>query len=142
MKQAKSGDTVRIHYTGRLQDGSEFDSSQGGEPLEFKIGDKAIIPALEEAIIGLEVGESGDIEIASVDAYGARFEEAVQQIERSEIPDEVEIIVGGHLQATAPNGEQMMLMVTELTDTHVTLDANHPLADQDLHFTYELIAIV
>lgn len=142
MTQAKAGDTVRVHYTGRLGDGREFDSSVGRDPLEFTIGSRSLIPAFEDAVIGLDVGQSESLTIPAADAYGARVQEAIQTVERSMIPPEVELELGKVLQATAPGGQQMMLTVIELTDETVTLDANHPLAGEDLTFDIELVAIV
>jgi peptidylprolyl isomerase len=142
MAQAKSGDTVQVHYTGRLADGREFDSSVGRDPLEFTIGSRSLIPAFEDAVIGLDVGQSETLTIPAVDAYGTRVDEAVQTVERSMIPSEVELAPGKVLQATAPGGQEMMLTVVDLTDDTVTLDANHPLAGEDLTFDIELVAIV
>jgi len=142
MTQAKSGDTVRIHYTGKLTDGTQFDSSEGRDPLEFALGAGAIIPGLEQAIIGMAVGDANTVTIAAADAYGPRHPEAVQTVERSQIPDHVELSVGGQLQAQAPSGQQLLLTVIELTEETVTLDANHPLAGEDLVFNVELVAIV
>ena len=142
MTQAKTGDTVKIHYSGKLDDGTEFDSSAGRDPLEFKIGEGTIIPTLEEAVVGMTVGDTDTVNIAADDAYGPRREEAVQTVERSMIPDAVELTVGGQVQATAPNGQQLVLTVVEVTDASVTLDANHPLAGQDLTFNIELVEIV
>ncbi len=142
MTQAKTGDTVRIHYSGRLDDGTQFDSSAGRDPPQFTIGEGTIIPTLEEAIVGMAVGDTDTVNIAAEDAYGPRREEAVQTIERSMIPEEVELSVGGQVQATAPNGQQLVLTVVEMTDASVTLDANHPLAGQDLTFDIELVEIV
>lgn len=142
MTQAKSGDTVRIHYTGKLTDGTRFDSSEGRDPLEFALGAGSIIPGLEQAIIGMAVGDSSTVTIAAEDAYGPRHPEAVQTVERTQIPDHVELAVGGQLQAQAPSGQQLLLTVIELTEETVTLDANHPLAGKDLVFDVELVAIV
>lgn len=142
MAQAKAGDTVRVHYTGRLADGREFDSSVGRDPLEFTIGSRSLIPAFEDAVIGLDIGQSENLTIPAADAYGARVDEAVQTVERSMIPAEVELEPGKVLQATAPGGQQMMLTVVELTDETVTLDANHPLAGEDLTFDIKLVEIV
>ncbi len=142
MAQAKNGDTVRIHYTGKLNDGTEFNSSAGHDPMEFTLGEGSVIPGFEEAVVGMNAGDKKTIEIASDDAYGPRHEEGVQEIERSTIPDEIELKVGAQLQATAPDGNAMMLVVTALNDTHVTMDANHPLAGHDLTFNLELVEIV
>lgn len=142
MAQAKSGDTVRIHYTGKLTDGTQFDSSEGRDPLEFALGAGSIIPGLEQAIIGMAEGDKDTVTIAADDAYGPRHAEAVQTVERSQIPDHVELAVGGQLQAQAPSGQQLLLTVVEVTEETVTLDANHPLAGEDLVFEVELVAIV
>lgn len=142
MTQAKSGDTVRIHYTGKLDDGTQFDSSEGRDPLQFKIGEGAIIPTLEEAVVGMSVGDMETVSVAAEDAYGPRRDEAVQTVERSMIPENVDLTVGGRLQATAPDGQQLVLTVVDVTDTAVTLDANHPLAGEDLTFDIELVEIV
>ncbi|MBT5047963.1 MAG: peptidylprolyl isomerase [Rhodospirillaceae bacterium] len=142
MTQAKAGDTVRMHYTGKLNDGTEFDSSSGRDPLEFKIGEETIIPTLEQAVIGMTAGATQTVTIAADDAYGPRQDDAVQTVERSMIPENVELTVGGQLQAQAPNGQQLLLTVVEMTDESVTLDANHPLAGMDLTFDIELVEIV
>lgn len=142
MTEAKAGDTVRMHYTGKLNDGTEFDSSSGRDPLEFKIGENTIIPTLETAVIGMSAGDTQTVNITAVDAYGPRQDDAIQTVERSMIPENVELIVGGQLQAQAPNGQQLLLIVVELSDESVTLDANHPLAGKDLTFDIELVEIV
>ena len=142
MTQAKQGDTVRVHYTGRLTDGREFDSSSGREPLEFTIGERKLIPAFEEAVVGLETGQSEQVTIAADDAYGQRRDEAVQTVERALLPPEIDLAVGNVLQATAPGGGRVTLTVVEISDETVTLDANHPLAGEDLTFDIELVEIV
>lgn len=142
MAQANTGDTVRIHYSGKLTDGTLFDSSDGGDPLEFKIGENTIIPKLEASVVGMSVGDKATVDIAAADAYGPRMDDAVQSVERSMIPDEVDLTVGGQLQATAPDGKQLILTVMEVNESTVTLDGNHPLAGQDLVFDIELTEIV
>lgn len=138
---AKNGDTVKIHYAGTLEDGSQFDSSTGRDPLEFKIGEGSIIPKLEEAVIGMTEGDTNKVKIAAEDAYGPHRPEAIQTVERSMIPENIELVVGGQLQATAPDGQQLLLTVTSVEEDQVTLDANHPLAGEDLTFEIELVAI-
>jgi len=142
MSEAKEGDTVKVHYTGKLDDGTEFDSSAGRDPLEFAIGTRTLIPGFEEAVVGMTVGDSKTVQIASEEAYGPHHQEAVQTVPRSEIPAQIDLSVGNVLQATAPNGQQMALTVVELTEEAVTLDANHPLAGKDLTFEIELVEIV
>ena len=142
MTQANHGNTVRIHYSGKLTDGTLFDSSDGGDPLEFKIGENTIIPKLEVSVVGMNIGDKATVDIDSADAYGPRMDDAVQTVERSMIPQEVDLAVGGQLQATAPDGKQLILTVLEVNDETVTLDGNHPLAGQDLVFDLELVEIV
>jgi peptidylprolyl isomerase len=142
MSQANDGDTVKIHYSGKLTDGTLFDSSDGRDPLEFKIGENTIIPKLEESVVGMTVGDKATVTIDAADAYGPRMDEAVQTVERTMIPDEVDLTVGRQLQATAPNGNQLVLTVVEVNEQTVTLDGNHPLAGQDLVFDIELVEII
>jgi peptidylprolyl isomerase len=142
MAAANSGDTVCIHYTGKLKDVTVFDSSDGREPLEFTIGQNMIIPTLEAAVIGMNIGDTDTVEIDAEDAYGPHMPEAIQSVERSMIPDEVELEIGVQIQATTPDGEIRVLTVVELDDTAATLDGNHPLAGEDLTFEIEFIKIV
>ena len=128
MSEAKSGDTVRLHYTGRLDDGSEFDSSEGRDPLEITLGQNAVIPGFENAVIGMTVGDTTTVNIATADAYGPHQPEGVQEVDRSMIPAEVNVDIGARLEATGPDNQPMVLTVVAVTDDKVTLDANHPLA--------------
>ncbi|SDY36169.1 FKBP-type peptidyl-prolyl cis-trans isomerase [Citreimonas salinaria] len=141
MTQVKTGDTVRIHYTGTLQDGSTFDSSAGREPLEFKVGDGQIIPGLESAVPGMSVGDKKTVEVPADEAYGQPNPQALQAVPRTEIPDEIPLEVGTQLQVQTPTGQVMPVTVADVTDTEVTLDANHPLAGKDLKFDIELVEI-
>lgn len=142
MTQAKSGDTVQVHYTGTLNDGSQFDSSHGADPIEFTIGDGNLIAGFEQAIVGMTAGDSKSVNIPSDKAYGPHHQDLVHEVERERIPPEVTLEVGGQLQASGPNGEPVRLTVVGLTDDKATLDANHPLAGEDLTFALELVAIV
>lgn len=143
MAEAKEGDTVKVHYTGTLaEDGTEFDSSSGREPLEFAVGTRTLIPGFEEAVVGMAPGDTKRVEIASSEAYGPHHAEAVQTVQRSEIPPQIDLAIGNVLQATAPNGQQLALTVVSLDEETVTLDANHPLAGKDLVFEIELVEIV
>lgn len=141
MAEAKSGDTVKVHYTGTLDDGSVFDSSKGRDPLEFTVGAGQVIPGFDEAVSGMNPGESKKVKIEADSAYGQRNEELVQKVERSALPDDMELEVGVRLQAAQPDGRTMILTVVELTDDSVTLDANHPLAGEALSFEIELVEI-
>ena len=142
MTKAKIGDTVRVHYTGKLTDGSEFDSSAGREPLEFQIGAGRIIPGLERQIVGMVVGEASTVSVPAEEAYGPRDADAVQRVPRSAIPSDAPLAVGSRLMAETEDGEQLMLTVVALDDAMVTLDANHPLAGKELVFEIELIEIL
>ncbi len=142
MTQAKSGDTVRIHYTGTLDDGTQFDSSAGRDPLEFALGGGQVIPGFDNAVDGMAVGDSKTVTIPPEEAYGQRHEQLVQQVSRSALPDEIEPAVGMQLQSQSPEGQVMMLVVTEVEEESITVDANHPLAGQALTFDIELVEIV
>ena len=142
MTQAKSGDTVRIHYTGTLDDGTQFDSSAGRDPLEFALGGGQVIPGFDSAVDGMAVGDSKTVTIPPEEAYGQRHEQLVQQVSRSALPDEIEPAVGMQLQSQSPEGQVMMLVVTEVEEESITVDANHPLAGQALTFDIELVEIV
>lgn len=142
MTQAKNGDTVRIHYVGRLSDGTKFDSSSNDEPLEFKIGAGQILPGLDREIEGMEVGAKATVTIQAKDAYGEHNPDRVQAIPRSKIPDDMEVSAGQHLQARTSDGRDILLTVVEVHDHEVTVDGNHPLAGKDLVFDVELVEIV
>lgn len=142
MTQAKSGDTVRIHYTGTLDDGTQFDSSAGRDPLEFALGAGQVIPGFDNAVDGMAVGDSKTVTIPVEEAYGERHEQLVQQVSRSALPDDIEPAVGMQLQSQSPEGQVMMLVVTEVEEESITVDANHPLAGQALTFAIELVEIV
>ena len=141
MTQVKQGDTVRIHYTGTLNDGSTFDSSQGRDPLEFVVGSGQIIPGLDSAIPGMEVGEKKTVSVPADEAYGQPDPAARQAVPRGEIPAEIPLDLGTQLQVQTPTGQVMPVTVVEVTETEVTLDANHPLAGKDLTFAIELMEI-
>ena len=142
MTEAKAGDTVRIHYTGTLNDGSTFDSSEGRQPLEFTVGAGQIIPGLDREIAGMNVGDSRDVKVDSSEAYGPHDAQKVQVVPRSAMPQEVEVAPGMQLQARTPDGQTVPLIVTKVEEQEVTVDANHPLAGQDLNFAGELVEIV
>ena len=141
MTQAKAGDTVAIHYTGTLADGSQFDSSEGRDPLRFTLGSGQIIAGLDGAITGMSQGEKKSVTIAAAEAYGDHRPGAVQAVPRAQIPAEIPLEVGGGLQVQTPDGQTIPVTVTSVTDEEVTLDANHPLAGKDLTFAVELVEI-
>lgn len=141
MTALKSGDTVAIHYTGTLLDGSIFDSSDGREPLEFEVGSGMIIPGLDNAMPGMEVGEKKIVKIACADAYGPLNPEMRQAVPREGIPADIPLEVGTQLQMQTPDGQAMPVMVVEVNEATVMLDANHPLAGKDLQFDIEVVSI-
>lgn len=142
MSQVNNGDTVRIHYTGKLPDGTQFDSSADREPLEFEVGSGQIIPGLDRQIEGMAVGENGTLTVPADEAYGPRDENQIQKVARTDLPPELELAVGTNLQATTPDGRQVPLTVVDVNEEEVTVDANHPLAGQDLVFDVEVVEIV
>ena len=141
MPRAQSGDLVRIHYTGRLDDGRTFDTSREGEPLEFTLGDGAVIPGFEEAVVGMTPGETKTVSLAPEDAYGPHRPEMVQEVERGLLPANMQLKPGLQLQAQSRDGEPLLLVVREVADDKVTLDANHPLAGERLTFDIELVEL-
>lgn len=141
MTHATAGKTVRIHYTGTLEDGSVFDSSEGRDPLEFTVGSGQIIPGLDRAIDGMATGEQKTVTIPSAEAYGDYQAEAKQDVPREQIPADIPLDPGTMLNMQTPDGRQVPVQVAEVTDTTVTLDANHPLAGKDLTFAVELVSV-
>lgn len=140
MAQAQNGDTVLVHYTGKLDDGTVFDSSQGREPLEFTLGSGQVIPGFDDAVSGMEPGSSREITIPADQAYGARRDELLLQVDRSQFPDGADPQVGQQFQMSQ-GGQTVVVNVTDVEADHVTLDANHPLAGQDLTFELELVEV-
>lgn len=153
MAEAKQGDKVTVHYTGRLDDGTVFDSSEchdhdcgcgsGSEsgPLEFTIGEGGVIPGFEQAVLGMTPGDSKTVFIPADQAYGPRMDEMVAEVERSALPDDMAPAVGQQLEVTQEDGHTFPVLITEVTDSMVTLDANHPLAGRDLTFDIKLVTI-
>lgn len=141
MSKAKAGDTVRVHYTGKLEDGTQFDSSAGKDPLEFSLGAGDVLPSFDSAVEGMAVGDSKSIDIAAADAYGRRHEQLIQDVPREQLPDDMQPQVGMQLQAQGQDGQPIHLVVTEVKEEAITVDGNHPLAGQDLSFDIELVDI-
>lgn len=142
MAQAKQGDTVRVHYTGKLNDGTVFDSSQGRGPLEFTIGQSHVIPGFEQAVVGMNPGESKTAQIPPTQAYGPRDERLVLEMDRSRIPQDLELEIDDRLQVRRTDGKTLDVTVTAISESSVTLDGNHILAGQDLTFDIQLVEIV
>ncbi len=138
---AQQGDTVKVHYTGRLDDGSVFDSSDGGAPLEFTIGGGQMIPGFEQGVVGMAAGEARTVIIAADQAYGIYQPQGVIEVPRSDIPASIPLEVGMQLQATGRDGRPAYMTVLELSADRVKLDGNHPLAGKDLTFDLQLVEI-
>ena len=141
MSQAKTGDTVHIHYTGRLDDGTVFDTSEDREPLSFEIGEGMVIPGFEEAVTGMEPGDKKTTKIPTDQAYGARREDMVVTVPRDQLPEGVEPKVGEILQMSSGDAQTFNVVVSENGEGSIVLDANHPLAGEDLTFEIELVKV-
>ena len=150
MAQAKEGDRVRVHYTGRLDDGTVFDSSECSEddcgcehgPMEFTIGGGEVIPGFDKGVLGLEVGEAKTVHIPVEEAYGERIEEMVAEVPRADLPPEMHPEIGQQLEVTQEDGQIFQVLVTDMNEETITIDANHPLAGQALNFDLRLVEIL
>jgi len=142
MAQAENGNTVKVHYTGRFEDGTMFDSSSNSGPLQFVIGEGRVIPGFEQAVVGMSPGESKSTTIPPQKAYGPHHEQMVQVIDRKQVPPDLKLGVGQQLEVRRQDGQKAMVMVTDVSESTVTLDANHPLAGKDLTFDIQLVEIV
>jgi peptidylprolyl isomerase len=140
--QAKHGDTVKVHYTGKLEDSTVFDSSTKRDPLQFKIGDSQIIPGFEQAVVGMNPGESKTIKLPADKAYGPYREEMVLVVDQNQFPKNLKLEVGQQLQIPQKDGRKTLVTVTNFSESSVMLDANHPLAGKDLSFDIQLIEIL
>lgn len=139
-RQARSGDSVRVHYTGSLDDGTVFDSSRDGDPLEFVLGDGQVIEGFEEALLGMSEGESREVELPPGKAYGERSDELVISVDRDELPEDLEPEVGQTLAVETGDEEEMAAWVAEVGEDAITVDLNHPLAGRTLTFEVELVS--
>ena len=139
--QAKRGDTVHVHYRGTLDDGTEFDSSQGSDPIVFTIGAGQVIPGFEDAIEGMSTGDRKTERIEAGNAYGERREELVFTVSREQMPEGTDVEVGDMLRVGFPDGSNAAVQVAAVDEQSVTLDANHPLAGKNLTFELELVSI-
>lgn len=142
MTEAKTGDIVRINYTGRLTNGQQFDTSIGKTPLEIRLGEGQVVKGLESTIEGMSPGDKVSVTVPCDQAYGPHRQEAVQVFERSMVPSGIDVQVGTQLKARTSDGNSVPITVVALDEKNVTVDANHPLAGQDLEFDLELVEIV
>jgi peptidylprolyl isomerase len=142
MRNAQKGDTVKVHFTGKLDDGTEFASSRNDAAVEFTIGEGKLIPGIEEGTIGMAEGDQKTIRLEPNQAFGEKRSELVSKVPKSEFPDDIEPTVGLHLQMSSSSGNPIRVVVTEISGDEVTLDANHALAGQSLTFDLELVDFV
>ncbi|MBC8412160.1 MAG: peptidylprolyl isomerase [Nitrospira sp.] len=142
MAAVENGNTVKVHYTGTLDNGEIFDSSRDREPLEFTLGQGQLIDGFEKAVIGLSAGESTVVRIEADNAYGLHREELVIEIKREHVPANIDLQEGAQLSLSNPEGGVINVVVTSVEDDHITVDANHPLANKDLTFNIELVEIL
>jgi FKBP-type peptidyl-prolyl cis-trans isomerase 2 len=141
MQQAKKGDKVNVHYHGKLTDGSTFDSSEGREPLQFTVGEGQVIKGFDDAVLDMAAGDKKTVNIPVTDAYGERNDDMVMEYPVSEFPADMKPEVGMELQMGDNSGNIFPVVITEVLEDMVVLDANHPLAGQDLIFEIELVSI-
>ncbi|HEX6915295.1 MAG TPA: peptidylprolyl isomerase [Chitinophagaceae bacterium] len=141
MQQVKQGDKVKVHYHGRLTDGTTFDSSEGREPLEFEVGSGAVIPGFDNGVMGMNVGDKRTINIPADEAYGQRHQELVMDFPKEKFPEDMNPEVGMQLMMNNGAGQQFPVVIVDVREDSVTLDANHQLAGQDLVFDIELVDI-
>jgi peptidylprolyl isomerase len=141
MAVAKAGDRVKVHYTGRFDDGTVFDSSVGGEPLEFTVGDGQMIAGFDTAVTGMDVGSTQTVTIPAAEGYGDRSDDMVIEVDRAQLPPDMDPEVGEQLMMQQPGGSPFQVLVVGTTEGTITFDANHPLAGQDLTFEITLVSI-
>ncbi len=141
MVQVKSGDKIKVHYHGKLTSGETFDSSTGREPLEFEVGSGMVIKGFDDGVTGMTVGEKKTVNIPFDEAYGQRNPDMIIEIPKDRFPEDMEIELGISLGMSDENGQQFQVTIVEIKDDVVMLDANHPLAGQDLIFDLELVEI-
>ena len=141
MQQVKKGDTVKVHYHGRLNDGSTFDSSEGRQPLEFEVGSGMVIAGFDNGVLGMTVGEKRTLEIPVVDAYGPKQDDFFMEFPRERFPDDMAPEVGKQLNMSNGQGQNFPVSIAEIKDDIIVLDANHPLAGQDLTFDITVVEI-
>ena len=141
MVRAKQGNTVRVHYTGKLEDGTVFDTSIGHDPMQFTIGQRQLLPGFEQSVIGMEPGEGKTVKIPAHQAYGLHETGKVIEVDRDRIPSGFPLKIGLRLQGSPAGGRAVDFTIIGLTDTKVTLDGNHPLAGKDLTFDIELLEV-
>jgi FKBP-type peptidyl-prolyl cis-trans isomerase 2 len=142
MQKVKNGDVINIHYTGSLSDGTVFDSSEGREPLQFKVGEGMVIVGFDKGVLDMEINEEKTIQINELEAYGPYNEDMIIEMPIEQVPEDMKPEIGMEIHLSDPEGNVMPVVVTELSETIIKLDANHPLAGKDLNFKLHLVSIV
>ena len=141
MAKIKDGNNVKVNYTGKINDGTVFDSSEGREPLAFTIGKGMMIPGFEKGVLGMDINEEKKITISPKEAYGEIREDMFAEVEKSQLPSNVEPVVGMELMSQTPDGQQLVVRVTEVNETNIKIDANHQLAGKELTFDIKVVEI-
>jgi peptidylprolyl isomerase len=141
MAQAKTGNHVRVNFTGKLDDGTIFATSMNDEPLEFTLGESEVLPAIEDAVEGMEPGETKSVRIAAEDAFGLRREDLVQEIPKASLPEDMAVEIGQQLWVDELDEEPVTVSIVDISDATITIDANHPLAGEDLIFDLEIVDV-
>ena len=142
MSEVKTGDTVQVHYTGKLETGEQFDSSRERDPLQFTLGNGELIPGFENAVIGMKVGDEKTVRIPSNEEYGPYMEEMKMVIDRAKMPEDLELKIGLNLTLRGSDERKLNVKIVDVAENTVTMDANHPLAGKDLLFDIELVKIL
>lgn len=141
MPQAKQGDNVKVHYTGKFPNGEVFDSSIGRQPLAFTLGAGHVIAGFDKGIVGMDIGDKNTVHILPEDGYGLHYSEMVMAVDRNDFPPDIPLEIGQKLELGNPDGRRFNVTITEIDDESVTLDGNHPLAGKELVFDIELLSI-
>jgi peptidylprolyl isomerase len=142
MSQVKDGDRIKVHYTAKTEDGNVFETTENRPPLDFTVGDGQVMPAIEKGVAGMNLGETKTITLQPEEAFGPRHEELVIEVEKEVFPPDIMPEIGLKLQIKQPEGEPMVVMITDLDENNITLDANHPLAGSRVILDIELVEIV
>ncbi len=141
MEEIKNNDNVKVHYTGKLESGQVFDTSENREPLEFTIGEGKLIPGFEKGVVGMKKGDKKEIKIPFEEAYGSKREELVYEIEKKHLPEDIDPKVGMQLMSKSQEGHENVVFVKEVKDNSIVIDANHPLAGKNLIFEIEVVEV-
>jgi len=141
MSEAKKDTVVKVHYTGKLDSGQVFDTSKDREPLEFKIGEGKLIPGFENGVVGMKLQESKTIKIPFAEAYGEKKQELMIEVQNQQLPEELKPEIGMELVSKSPEGQEQIVKIAEVKEASIVVDANHPLAGEDLTFEIELVEI-